>query len=186
MEIDEVFKDAETRMKKTVEATQSELSKIRTGKASPAILDAVRVDYYGSNVPIKQVASISVPEPRLINIQPWDKKMLSEIERAILKSDLGLNPINDGNTIRVPIPPLTEERRRDLVRVVHKLGEEGRIAIRNIRRDANERLKKAEKSHEISEDDSHRAMKEIQELTDEYIKKIDEIIKDKEEEILEG
>jgi len=185
MIIDEVFQDAETRMQKTVEATRSELSKIRTGKASPAILDAIRVDYYGTSVPIKQVASISVPEPRLIQIQPWDKKILPEIEKAIQKSDLGLNPINDGNLIRLPIPPLTEERRKDLVRVVHKLGEEGRMAIRNIRRDANEHLKKAEKNHEISEDDAHRAMKEIQELTDEYIEKIDEVIKAKEKEILE-
>lgn len=183
--IDQIFEDAETRMRKAVEATKSELSKIRTGKASPAILDAIRVDYYGTSVPIKQVASISVPEPRLISIQPWDKKLLPEIEKAILKSDLGLNPINDGNTIRLPIPPLTEERRRDLVRVVHKLGEEGRIAIRNIRRDANEKLKKAEKEGEISEDDAHRAMKEIQELTDQYIEEVDKVIKAKEQEILE-
>ncbi|MDZ7373833.1 MAG: ribosome recycling factor [candidate division KSB1 bacterium] len=185
MIIDEIFQDAENRMKKAVEATQAELSKIRTGKASPAILDTIRVDYYGSSLPLKQVASISVPEPRLITIQPWDRKILPEIEKAILKSDLGLNPINDGNIIRLPIPPLTEERRRDLVRIVHKLGEEGRIAVRNIRRDANEQLKKAEKDGEISEDDAHRAMKEVQDLTDEYIEKIDEIIKAKEKEILE-
>jgi len=185
MLIDEILQDAETRMKKAVEATQAELSKIRTGKASPAILDTIRVDYYGSSLPLKQVASISVPEPRLITIQPWDRKVLPEIEKAILKSDLGLNPINDGSIIRLPIPPLTEERRRDLVRVVHKLGEEGRVAIRNIRRDANEELKKAEKDGEISEDDAHRAMKEVQDLTDEYIEKIDEIVKVKEKEILE-
>ncbi|HFE52774.1 MAG TPA: ribosome recycling factor [Bacteroidetes bacterium] len=185
MIVKEIHDDAERRMKKAVEATESELAKIRTGKASPAILDAIRVEYYGNNVPIKQVASISVPEPRLIVIQPWEKKMLSEIEKAIMKSDLGLNPVNDGTVIRVPFPPLTEERRKDLVKLVHKLGEEGRVAVRNIRRDANEKLKKAEKNHEISEDDLHRGQKEIQELTDEYIGKIDKIIQAKEKEILE-
>ena len=185
MIVKEIHDDAERRMKKAVEAIESELAKIRTGKASPAILDAIRVEYYGNNVPIKQVASISVPEPRLIVIQPWEKKMLSEIEKAIMKSDLGLNPVNDGTVIRVPFPPLTEERRKDLVKLVHKLGEEGRVAVRNIRRDANEKLKKAEKNHEISEDDLHRGQKEIQELTDEYIGKIDKIIQAKEKEILE-
>ncbi|NOZ56653.1 MAG: ribosome recycling factor [Calditrichaeota bacterium] len=184
MIVKEIHDDAERRMKKAVEATESELAKIRTGKASPAILDTIRVEYYGNNVTIKQVASVSVPEPRLIVIQPWEKRMLSEIEKAIMKSDLGLNPVNDGTVIRVPFPPLTEERRKDLVKLVHKLGEEGRVAVRNIRRDANEKLKKAEKNHEISEDDLHR-QKEIQELTDEYIKKIDKIIEAKEKEILE-
>ncbi len=185
MIVKEIHDDAERRMKKAVEATESELAKIRTGKASPAILDTIRVEYYGNSVTIKQVASVSVPEPRLIVIQPWEKRMLSEIEKAIMKSDLGLNPVNDGTVIRVPFPPLTEERRKDLVKLVHKLGEEGRVAVRNIRRDANEKLKKAEKNHEISEDDLHRGQKEIQELTDEYIKKIDEIIEAKEKEILE-
>ncbi len=185
MIVKEIHDDAERRMKKAVEATESELAKIRTGKASPAILDTIRVEYYGNNVPIKQVASISAPEPRLIVIQPWEKRMLSEIEKAIMKSDLGLNPVNDGTVIRVPFPPLTEERRRDLVKLVHKLGEEGRVAVRNIRRDANEKLKKAEKNHEISEDDLHRGQKEIQELTDEYIEKIDKVIQAKEKEILE-
>ncbi len=185
MEIKEIQKDAETRMKKAVESTRAELAKIRTGKASPALLDTLRVSYYGTLVPIKQVASISVPEARLITIQPWEKNMLAEIEKAILKSDLGLNPVNDGNVIRLPIPQLTEERRKDLVRLCHKLAEEGRIAIRNIRRDANEHLKKKEKNHEISEDQMHTALDEIQKLTDKYIEQIDEILKNKEDEIME-
>jgi len=183
--VEKVKKDAEERMKKAVENTRAEFARIRTGKATPALLDAVRVNYFGSSVPIKQVASISTPEARLITIQPWDRKMIGEIEKAILKSDLGLNPVNDGTLIRLPIPALTEERRKDLVRLCHKLAEEGRIAIRNIRRDANEHLRKAEKEHEISEDEMHWGLEEIQKLTDTYIQRIDELLKKKEAEVME-
>lgn len=172
-------------MQKAVENTKDELKKIRTGKASPALLDTIRVSYYGSTVPIKQVASINTPEPRLITIQPWEKNMIGEIEKAILKSDLGLNPVNDGILIRLPIPQLTEERRKDLVRLCHKLAEEGRVAVRNIRRDANDKLKKSEKEHAISEDQYHTTIDEVQQVTDKYIVEIDEILKHKEEEIME-
>ncbi|MFQ6113273.1 MAG: ribosome recycling factor [bacterium] len=185
MEIKDIQKDAEERMQKAVDNTRIELTKIRTGKASPALLDTIRVSYYGSTVPLKQVASISTPEARLLTIQPWEKSLIGEIEKAILKSDLGLNPVNDGTLIRLPIPQLTEERRRDLVRLCNKLGEEGRIAIRNIRRDANEQLKKKEKNHEISEDQYHTAVDEVQRITDKYIKHIDELLKNKEAEIME-
>lgn len=183
--VEKLKKETEERMKKAVENTRAELSKIRTGKASPALLDAVRINYFGSSVPIQQVASISTPEVRLITIQPWDRKMIGEIEKAILKSDLGLTPVNDGTVIRLPIPPLTEERRKDMVRLCHKLAEEGRIAIRNIRRDANDQLRKAEKNHEISEDEMHWGLEEIQKLTDTYVSKIDELLKKKEAEVME-
>lgn len=185
MPIKEIQKDAEERMQKAVENTRSELTKIRTGKASPALLDTIRVSYYGNMTPLKQVASISTPEPRLITIQPWEKNLIGEIEKAILKSDLGLNPVNDGVVIRLPIPQLTEERRKDLVRLCHKLVEEGRIAIRNVRRDANDQLKKSEKEHTISEDQYHTAIDEVQKITDKYIKQVDDILKMKEDEIME-
>ncbi len=185
MDIDEMKLDAEDRMQKAVENTRIEFTKIRTGKASPALLDTVRVPYYGNNVPLKQVATINTPEPRLITIQPWERNLISEIEKAIMQSGLGLNPINDGIVIRLPIPQLTEERRKDFVRLCHKLAEEGRIAIRNVRRDANDQLKKAEKSHEISEDQFHTAVNEIQEITDTHIKQIDDLLAQKEKDILE-
>lgn len=183
--VEEIKKETEERMKKAVENTRVELSKIRTGKASTALLDGVRVNYYGSSVPLKQVASISTPEARLLAIQPWDRKMIGEIEKAILKSDLGLNPVNDGTLIRLPIPQLTEERRKDLVRLCHKLAEEGRIAIRNIRRDSNDHFRKAEKDSQISEDEMHWGLDEVQKLTDEYIQHLDEVLKKKEAEVLE-
>lgn len=183
--IEEVLSNTKTRMEKTVASTSSELGKVRTGRANLTLLDTVRVKYYGSMVPLKQVANLGVPEPRLITIQPWDRNLLSEIEKAIMKADLGINPNNDGHIIRLPIPPLTEERRKDLVRLVHQLGEEGRVAIRNIRRDAIDSLKKAQKEHKISEDEEYNGGIDIQELTDEHIKKIDEVIKAKEVEIME-
>lgn len=185
MQIKEIQHDAEVRMEKAVESTRHELATIRTGKASPALLDTIKVSYYGSMVPIKQVAGINTPEARLLTIQPWDKSLIGEIEKAILKSDLGLTPVNDGLTIRLPIPVLTEERRKDLVRLCHKLVEEGRVAIRNVRRDANERLKKLEKDHQISEDEYHTAVEQVQKTTDKFISQIDEILKKKEEEIME-
>jgi ribosome recycling factor len=179
------YQDAEERMTKSVEAVRSEFTHIRTGKATTALLEGIKVDYYGTPTPINQVANVSVPEMRLLAIQPWEKNMIGEIERAILKSDLGLNPVNDGRLIRVPIPTLTEERRKELVKLVGKMAEDGKIAIRNIRRDVNDNIKKAEKSHELSEDNAHDELNEIQELTDTYIKKIDEVLKIKEDEIME-
>jgi ribosome recycling factor len=180
-----LVKDADERMRKAVESTRAELSKIRTGKASPAILDAVRVNYYDSLVPLKQVATVNTPEPKLITVQPWEKNMLQEIEKAIQKSDLGLNPQNDGAIIRLPIPPLTQERRQDLVRTCKKLGEEGRIAIRNVRRDTMEQLKKAKKEGTLAEDDEKSFEKELQKTTDKHIGQIDEILKHKEAEVME-
>ena len=173
-------------MSKTVEALQEEFNRIRTGKATPALLDGVKVEYYGSTVPIKQVASLSIPEARLIVIQPWDKNSIEAIEKGILQADLGLNPMNDGNVIRVPIPQLTEERRHELVKYVRKLAEESRVSIRNTRRDVNDKLKTMEKDGKISEDEYHRLHdKEIQEITDDFIEKIGEIVARKEEEIME-
>lgn len=183
--VNEIRTQAEDKMTKTIENLRYELNKIRTGKASPSILDGIKVNYYGSVVPLKQAASISVPEIRLITVQPWDKSMINEIEKAILKSDVGLTPLNDGHIIRLPIPQLTEERRLELVKQAKRFGEEIKVSIRNTRREANEQLKKAEKDSKISEDESYRAQEKIQQLTDDYIKKVDEILKVKEQEIME-
>ncbi|HDP98621.1 MAG TPA: ribosome recycling factor [bacterium] len=183
--IDQVFKQTETKMSKAIESFGSDLNKIRTGKASATILEAVKVNYYGSIVPLNQAASVSVPEARLITVQPWDKSMITEIEKTLLKSDLGLTPVSDGHIIRLPIPSLTEERRLELVKQTKKIAEDIKVSIRNSRRDANDSLKKAEKDGEISEDDSHRGQDNIQELTDNYIKKIDEMLAKKEQEIME-
>jgi ribosome recycling factor len=182
---DDALSQAGERMKKSIEATARELTRIRTGKATPSLLDGVKVDYFTSMVPISQVATISVPEPRMITIQPWEKKMIPEIVKEIMKSDLGLNPLSEGNIIRLPIPPLNEERRRELVKQVKHIIEDGRVAIRNIRRDANEQLKKAQKAKEISEDDYHRTAEKVQELTDKHIELLDEMLEAKEEEIME-
>ncbi len=178
-------RDAEDRMNKTLEAVREELAKIRTGKATTSLLDTVKVNYYGTMVPLKQVANITVPEPRLLAVQPWEKNLIPEIEKAIMKSELGLNPTNDGKVVRIPFPPLTEERRKELVKLVKKMAEEGRIAIRNIRRDVNDHIKRAQKNHELTEDQEKDELEEIQKLTDEFIKKIDEILTEKEEEIME-
>jgi ribosome recycling factor len=172
-------------MDKAVEALRRDLAKVRTGRASVAILDDVRVDYYGTPTPLNQVGSLTVPEPRLITIQPWEKKLIPEIERAIQKADLGINPTSDGIVIRLAFPQLTEERRKEMVRQVKKMGEEGKIAVRNARRDANESLKKLLKDKAISEDDEKRGEKEIQELTDDYVARIDKIVADKEKELME-
>jgi ribosome recycling factor len=172
-------------MDKAVEALRRDLSKVRTGRASVSILDDVRVDYYGTPTPLNQVGSLTVPEPRLITIQPWEKKLIPEIERAIQKADLGIIPTSDGITIRLAFPPLTEERRKEMVKQVKKMGEEGKIAVRSARRDANEALKKLLKDKAISEDDEKRDEKEIQELTDDYVARIDKIVTDKEKELLE-
>lgn len=185
MEAKELLNDAKRRMDKAVETLSHELVKIRTGRATPALLDGIKVDYYGQRVPLNQAATVTTPEPRLIVVQPWEKNMLSEIEREILKADLGLNPNNDGILIRVPIPQLSEERRRDLVKLVHKFAEETRVAVRNVRRDVNEHLKKLEKNHDISEDELKTYLDEVQKRTDEHIKKIDEVMAYKEKEVLE-
>ena len=183
--LDEQYKKTEEHMKKTLELLVHELAGIRTGKASPAILDTIRVNYYGQQVPVKQVANISVPDARTITIQPWDRSQIGEIEKAIQASDLGLNPQNDGGTIRLPIPQLTEERRKDLVKVVKRIGEESKVAVRNVRRDTNERIKKLEKEHDISEDEMRSKTEAIQKLTDAFVKKVDEAVASKEKEILE-
>ncbi len=184
MEAKEIIKDAKRRMDGAITAFHDELVKIRTGRATPALLDGIKVDYYGQKVPLNQAATVTAPEPRLIVVQPWEKKMLAEIEKEIQKADLGLNPNNDGNVIRIPIPPLSEERRKDLVKLVHKFAEDARIAVRNVRRDANDHLKRLEKEHQISEDELSVYLDDVQKLTDEHVKKIDEMMKEKEEEIL--
>ncbi|MFH1984697.1 MAG: ribosome recycling factor [Pseudomonadota bacterium] len=183
--IESTIKETRERMAKTTEAMKVELSRVRTGRASLSLLDGVRVDYYGTYTPLNQMASLSVPESRLITIQPWDTSVLKEIEKAILKSDLGLTPSNDGKLIRLAIPPLTEARRKDLVKVVYKIGEEHKVAVRNIRRDSNELLKMAKKDGDISEDDAFKGQDRVQETTDEFIKAIDDLTKAKEKEILE-
>lgn len=185
MTLQEIYKDTEDHMKKSVEHLHHELTRIRTGRATPELLDIVKVDYYDTTVPLNQVATITAPEPRLLVIQPWEKRMIAEIEKAILQSDLGLNPANDGNVVRLPIPELSEERRQDLLKLVKKFCEDSRIAIRNIRRDHNEHVKKLEKSHDISEDQSHGALDEIQKLTDKYIEEVNQQYDKKEKEILE-
>lgn len=181
----EVIKDAKERMDKSIEAFRSEISKIRTGKATTALLDGVKVDYYGSPTPLNQAANVSVLDAHTLSITPWDKNMVGEIDRAILVADLGLNPVNDGTNIKVPIPPLTEERRKDLVKLVKKFGEDAKISIRNVRRDANDKLKKLEKSKELTEDFRHDAEDDVQKTTDKHIETIDEMVKHKEIEIME-
>jgi ribosome recycling factor len=183
--LDEILAKTNSSMEKSIENLRRELAGIRTGKANPALLDTIRVMYYGQQVPLKQVASIAVPDVRLITVQPWDKTIIPEIEKSIQASQLGLNPQNDGTLIRLPIPALTEERRRDLVKVVKKMAEDAKIAIRNIRREANDRIKKLEKQHEISEDDLHTNQEEIQKATDAFISKVDDVVTDKEKEIME-
>ena len=183
--VKDVLSKTRASMEKSIDALKKDFTRIRTGRASTSLLDELRVDYYGTPTPLSQVGTLAVPEPRLITIQPWEKKLIPEIEKAILKSDLGLNPVSDGNLIRLAIPPLTEERRKDMVKQLKRMGEEGKIAIRNIRRDANESLKRLEKDKEISEDDLKRGEKEIQELTDQFVKKADEAVAIKEKEVME-
>lgn len=180
-----IIKDARQRMDRTIEAFRIEITKIRTGKATTALLDGIRVDYYGTPSPLNQVGSVSVLDVHTISITPWDKTMVPVIDKAILSADLGLNPISDGTNIKVPIPPLTEERRKELVKLVKKFGEESKVALRNVRRDANDHLKKMEKEKKLTEDELKEAEKETQKLTDEHIGKIDELIKHKEKEIME-
>ncbi|MBS4025169.1 MAG: ribosome recycling factor [Clostridia bacterium] len=183
--IQELFKETEGKMTKAIEALKKEMTSLRAGRANPGLLEKVLVEYYGSPTPVNQLANISAPEARLLVIQPWDKSTIPVIEKAILKSDLGLTPSSDGTVIRIAIPQLTEERRRDLVKVVKKKAEESKVAVRNLRREANDELKLYEKEGEISEDDSRKGQEKVQELTDKYIKKIDEVIAIKEAEIME-
>ena len=183
--INELFNDAKDRMNKAIEHFRNEVASIRTGRASASILDGVKVDYYGTPTPINNIAHVTVPEGQLIVIQPFDPNSLEIIEKAIISSDIGLTPNNDGNVIRLNIPSLTEERRKELIKVVHKIIEEGRVAVRNIRRDANDHLKKHEKDHELSEDNRRRAMDNIQEMTDNYIKDLNQLQDTKETEIMD-
>ena len=183
--IEDLLADANRRMDKSVEATAHELTTIRTGRASAALLDRIQVDYYGQKTPLRQLATINVPEPRLLTVQPFDPSSLKSIERAIQESDLGLTPSNDGKVIRLPIPQLTEERRKELVKVVRQLAEEGRVAVRNVRRDVMHHLKELVREGEVGDDEERRAEERAQKLTDEHVKRIDELLKRKEEEIME-
>lgn len=181
----QVIKDAKARMDKTIDALRSELSKIRTGKATTVLLDSIRVEYYGNMVPLNQVSNVSVLDAHTLSITPWEKQMVSVIDKAILEANLGLNPISDGTNLKVPIPPLNEERRKELVKLIRKFGEDSKVAVRNIRRDANDHLKKEQKDKKMSEDQMHDAEGEVQKLTDEHIKLIDDTLKHKEKEIME-
>jgi ribosome recycling factor len=182
---EKVFQNMESSMEKAIAAFQKELNRLRTGRASPALLEGIRVDYYGTPTPINQTASVNIPESRLIVIQPWDKSTIEPIEKAIQKANLGLSPTNDGQLIRISIPPLTEERRKELGKLAKKMAEECKIAVRNIRREANDSLKKLEKDKGISEDDYHRATEDVQKSTDKKIEQIDTIMEAKQKEILE-
>lgn len=183
--MDRVKKETEEKMKKTLKSLMDDLNSIRTGRASASLFDKIRVDYYGTPTPLNQVATVSVPEARLVVIQPWDKAVLGEIEKAIQKSELSLNPNNDGKVIRINIPPLTEERRKEFVKVARNMAEQSRVAVRNIRRDGNEELKNLQKSGELSEDEEKRGTDEIQKLTDKYIEEINRHLEEKEHEIME-
>ena len=183
--IDELIQDASRRMDRSVESTREEFNTVRTGRASPALLDRIQIDYYGQKTPLKQLATINVPEPRLLTIQPFDPNSLKQIEKSIQESDLGLTPANDGKLIRLPIPQLTEERRKELVKVVRHMAEEGKVAVRNVRRDAIHHLKELVDKGEVGSDEEHRAEDRVQKLTDEHVHEIDELLKRKEAEIME-
>ena len=183
--MNQLIKDAKGRMDKTIETLQGELAKIRTGKATTVLLDSIRVEYYGNLVPINQVGNVSVLDAHTLSITPWEKQMVQIIDKAILEANLGLNPISDGTNLKIPIPPLNEERRKELVKLVKKFGEESKVAIRNVRRDANDHLKREQKEKKMSEDQLHDAEKEMQKLTDDHIKLVDDTLKHKEKEIME-
>jgi ribosome recycling factor len=183
--IDEIFSECREKMDKSVDALKKDFKKIRTGRASTALLEGIKVDCYDTQMPIDQVASLSIPESRLITIKPWDQSIIGEIEKSILKSELGLTPMNDGKIIRISIPPLTEERRKELAKLAKKMAEESKIAIRNHRREANEMLKELKTEKEISEDEMYKSQDDVQKLTDDFIKKVDEITSEKEKEIIE-
>lgn len=183
--MEQVINDAKARMDKSLEALRSELSKIRTGKATTALLDGIKVDYYGNLTLLNKLANVTVLDAHTLSITPWDKSVVSHVEKAILEANLGFNPVNDGTNLKIPVPPLNEERRRDFVKLVKKFGEESKVAIRNVRRDANEHLKREEKNKKISEDQLKEAEDKVQKLTDEHILKIDDVLKHKEKEIME-
>jgi ribosome recycling factor len=183
--IEETYEETRDRMSKSIAALKGEIKRIRTGRASASLLDGIRVDYYGTPTPLNQMASVSVPESRLLVIQPWDVTAIKDIEKAILKSDLGLTPSSDGKIIRISVPPLSEERRKQLAKSLHKTCEDYKVAVRNIRRDANELIKGFKKEGDIAEDDAFKAQDEVQKITDEFVKQIDEIYNEKEKEILE-
>jgi ribosome recycling factor len=183
--VSDIEKQTDQRMKKSIKALEEEFQTIRTGRASSAVFEKIKVEYYGNPTPLNQVATISIPEARLVVIQPWDKSIISEIEKAIQKSELSLNPMNDGKVIRINIPPLTEERRKEFVKVAKNAAEQARVAVRNIRRDANDELKKSQKAGDISEDDEKRLEEAIQKLTDSSVEKINSLLEEKEKEILE-
>jgi len=183
--MENIIREAKGKMDKSMEALRSELSKIRTGKATTALLDMIKVEYYGQNMPIKQVANVTVLDAHTLSVTPWDKSTIQAIDKAILSSGLGLNPVSDGTNLKIPIPPLTEERRKDFVKLVKKFGEDSKIAVRNVRREANEHLKRKQKDDKLSEDALKEAETKVQKMTDEHISVVDEIIKHKEKEVLE-
>jgi ribosome recycling factor len=183
--MDPIIKDAKSRMDKSLEALRSELVKIRTGKATTALLDGIKVEYYGTQTPLNQIANVTVLDAHTLSVTPWDKTVVQAVDKAILEANIGLNPVSDGTNLKVPIPPLNEERRKELVKLVKKFGEDSKIAVRNIRRDANDHLKKSEKDKKLSEDQLKDAEDEVQNLTDEHINKVDDILKHKEDEIME-
>jgi ribosome recycling factor len=185
MDIKQIQAESEQRMKKCIENLKKDFARVRTGRASATLLDGITVEYYGSPMPVNQIAAISIPDARMIMIQPWEKNMLGPVEKAIQTSDLGLNPMNDGNVIRLPIPPLSEERRKELFKLCKKTGEDNKVAIRNVRRDSNEELKEVEKAKKITQDDLKKGQEEIQKLTDHYIKIVDDLLAVKEKEIME-
>lgn len=180
-----IIKDAKNRMDKTLETLRTELAKVRTGKATTALLDGIKVDYYGNLTPLNQVGNLTVLDAHTLSVTPWDKSMVPVIEKAILEANLGFNPVSDGTNLKIPVPPLTEERRKDFVKIVKKFGEDAKVAIRNVRRDANEHLKREQKEKKMSEDELKIAEDEVQKLTDQHIKLIDEMLKHKEKEIME-
>ncbi len=183
--INDIIKDAEVRMGKSIESFQHELKGVRTGRANTALLDGIHVDYYGNETPLNQVANVSVQDARTLAVTPWEKNMIAPIEKAIMSSDLGLNPVSAGMTIRIPLPPLTEERRKELVKVVGQISEQAKVAIRNIRRDANHDIKQLQNEKEITEDQMHQSEKQIQDLTDKFVNKVDELAEVKEKELME-
>ncbi|MGE5437488.1 MAG: ribosome recycling factor [Syntrophothermus sp.] len=183
--VENILKDAKQRMDKSMEALRSELSKIRSGKATTALLDGIKVDYYGTNTPISQVGNLSVLDAHTLSFTPWDKSMVQVVDKAIMEANIGFNPVSDGTNLKIPVPPLNEERRRELVKLIKRFGEESKVAVRNIRRDANEHLKREQKEKKISEDDLKEGENKIQKHTDEHIRMVDEILKHKEKEIME-
>ena len=183
--IDEVLSEAKAAMDKAIKALRKEMTKVRTGRATVTLLDDIRIDYYGVPTPLSQVATLAAPEPRLLTVQPWEKNLISDIERALFKADLGLTPSSDGQLIRLPVPALTEERRREMAKIIKRMGEDAKVSVRSARRDANDTLKMLEKEKEITEDDHKRAEKDVQQLTDDFVASIDSVVEKKDKEVME-